>query len=236
MSEVPELRELVRGAAERRARRRRMRPLPVLAAVAAAVALFVLLPRGGEPRDEREVPAATPSPSPTPTIAAPASFADARAELEQTYGVFRRPMRASDKPRRFKLGKGTHVAKIQIDWAHARRVAVLGGREEFAVPALWDGRVAMCIVGQLTDGSQRSSQCGAMSATTPQWRNETNAGGNIYFLMLPDGPSKVTVHLKSGKTFDRPVDDNGVMWQTRGFREVTWVDAAGQPQRSRMTV
>jgi hypothetical protein len=163
-------------------------------------------------------------------------LADSRAALASAYGVFRRPMRESDKPRRQSLGRNTHAAPLKIDWAHARRIAVLGDHEQFAVPALYAGQVALCVIGQLSDGSPRSEGCGPFDPERQVWGKQSLNDGMLYFLLLPDGVDHVAVHLKSGKVFRRPVTDNGVLWQTRGFREVTWVDASGQSHRTRMSI
>ncbi|MDA0184038.1 hypothetical protein OJ997_27265 [Solirubrobacter phytolaccae] len=249
MSEVPELRLLVRDVAERRSHRRRRRVLLRITAPAAALAAAALLIAGRpEGRDERPavttpVPTATAEPNPFSPVmrdpnTPPASMAEARALAEAKLGALRRPARPSDRfeqdaPR----SPGSKIVLVEPDWSRARRVARLGALEHFVMPALWDGKTGFCDAIKSPRGSGTSScTAGLPTYAWPFWSRTTERDGPIYFVLFPDGIDRVTLVLKTGKTSELRVVDNAVLFQQRGLQEIVWRDPTGREHRKRLVV
>lgn len=250
MSDVPELRELVRGVAERKVRRRRgwLAVRLALPAALAAVAATVVL-AGGDGRGD-EVPAVT-TPAPTETAAPnpftpsrrdpstpPATLAQARAEAQRTLGIFRRPARTYDRPAT-RTKPTTRLVPQQADWSLARRVKQRANVEEYLMPGLWDGKPGLCTVGR-SRGRTSGVVCnpGFPTLASPMWSRTKAARGAppIYFLLFPDGVERVTLHLKSGERVERRVRDNRLEFQQRGLDEITWRDTTGREYRKRLVV
>ncbi|MBE2320792.1 hypothetical protein DVA67_032835 [Solirubrobacter sp. CPCC 204708] len=248
MSDVPELRALVREVAERRARRRRTTlGLRLVAVPAVAAAAFAYVAGGDRRSDERPVVAgptttatATPAPNPfTPNrrdpSTPPATLAQARAQAEAAFGLFRRAARASDQPA--SRLKPRFVVPQQPDWDRARLVKQRGDVREFVMPGLWDGIPGLCTVGQR---GQRTlgviCNPGFPRVDFPSWTRTTHREGPIYLLLFPDGVERVTLHLKSGKTVEKRVRGNVLEFQQRGLHEIVWRDASGTEYRKRLVI
>ncbi|RKQ84834.1 hypothetical protein C8N24_6464 [Solirubrobacter pauli] len=250
MSDVPELRELVRGVAERTVRRRRRwlaLRLAMPAAVAAGAAGVVLA--GGD-RHRDEVPAVT-TPAPTETAApnpftpsrrdpsTPAATLDeARAEAQRTLGIFRRPPRASDRLAE-RPKPNLRLVPQRVDWSLARRVKRRDNFEEYLMPGLWDGKPGLCTVAR-SRGRTFGVSCspGFPTLASPMWsRTKAPRGAPpIYFLLFPDGVERITLHLKSGAQVQRRVRDNRLEFQQRGLDEITWRDTTGREYRKRLVI
>lgn len=249
MSDVPELRELIRGVAERRTRRRRrVFALRLAVPVAAVAAAIVLLP-GNDGGGNDEVPAVT-TPAPTETPAPnpfapvlrdpstpPATLDEARTQAEQVLGVFRRPARAHDRPDSRPKPRTSLRIPQKPDWTRARRIRQRGDFEQFVMPGLWDGQTGLCMAGQLK-GRTISVGCdpGFPTLAFPYWSRTSDRKGPIYFVLFPDGVDRITLRLKSGEEVERRLHDNALQFQQRGLAEITWRDDSGREHRKRLVV
>jgi hypothetical protein len=247
MSDVPELRELVRAVAERQSQRRRARiVLRVAIPAVAAAAVIALLPGADRPDEEvpsttTPAPTQTPTPNPfTPTLrdpaTPPASLPEARAQAEKLLGLFRDPARAADRPSSRPKPTARGITE-QPDWERARRVTKRGDIEQFVMPGLWDGLPGLCTAGQVK-GHTLTVGCspGFPTLASPLWSRTSSRQGPIYFVMFPDGVDRITLHLKSGEKLKRRIRNNTLQFQQRGLQEVTWLDASGRKYRKRLVV
>lgn len=245
MSELPELRDLVRGVAERRVRRRRVRlAAPAVAFSLAAAVAF--LP--GTDRRNDEVPAGTP-PTATPTPernpftpqrrdpnTPPATLEQARAEAKAVLGVLRRPARQSDRLEQ--TGEpGIRLVPTEADWDTLRRVATFEDIEQFVMPGTSDGIAGLCFVSRNRHGGGvPACSPGRPTVGYPYWSRTSDRKGPIYAALFPDGIDRITLHLKSGETSEREIVDNGLIFQQRGLKEISWLDPSGQEHRKRLAV
>lgn len=230
MSEIPALREALRATARRKVRQRRRR-LTLAVAVPIAVACVAVALASVEPApDEVSTPATTPTPVP-----AKITLDDAERELAKVYGVFRRPARASDRPP--KGMSGPKVPPVAIEWERARRVATLGDRAAYLVPAVYNGKVGFCLYTRTAPGKPGGGGCGEFdpAGSRPIWNKTFERPGTVYALLLPDGVGRVTVHFK-GRTETRPAGENGFIFQGRQVRRFTWRDAEGNEHSARASI
>lgn len=250
MSEVPELRAVLRDVTTRHPHRHR-RPrawhaLPALVAVSATIAILVLGPRGNDAPDE-EV-AATVTPAHTAQHAPRDEQRRGTDTPESTLqslgtvlGAFRRPARPSDRvPRTAKLADGLdRQLGITLDLDQVRRLATDGRRALYLVPSLQNGHAGICTV-LLTGGAAPGSRgCGAFEPQTlntqPRWSSMVARPAPVYSLLVPDGTTTVTLHLRSGQTRTEPVQENAVLFAIKGLERVTWRDASGREFSARPT-
>lgn len=250
MSDVPELRELVRGVAERKVRRRRRRLALRIAIPAAAAAVAATAVLAGDDGRRGEVPAVTtpaptetPAPNPfTPSRRDPstpaATLAEARAQAQAALGIFRRPARAYDRPAT-RPKPSMRLVPQQPDWSLARRIKHRDDFEEFLMPGLWDGKPGLCTAAQ-AKGRALGVVCnpGLPTLAFPMWSRTKAARGRppIYFVLFPDGVERITLHLKSGAPIERRLRDNRLEFQQRGLVEITWRDTSGREYRKRLVV
>jgi hypothetical protein len=70
----------------------------------------------------------------------------------------------------------------------------------------------------------------------PALERDVRPPAPVYSLLRPDGTTTVVVHLKSGKTFTDPVQDNAVLFAAKGLDRITWQDATGTLRSTRATI
>jgi len=250
MSEVPELRAVLRDVMTRHPHRRRRprawRILPAVGAIAAAIAMLVLVPRGGGAPDEEVAATATPSPTAqhAPRDGQRGGTDTPESTLQSlgtVLGAFRRPARSSDHvPRKANLAGLGRQLGITLDLDHARRLATDGARALYLVPSLQNGHAGICTV-LLTDGGAPGARgCGAFDPQTlntqPLSSSMVDRPAPVYSLLVPDGTTTVTLHLRSGETRTEPVQDNAVLFAVEGLERMSWRDASGREFSARATI
>jgi hypothetical protein len=199
MSEFPALRDALVGAATRRRRRRRVASaaLPLIAACVVAATL-VSLPMGQAP--EREDVAPKP-----PT------------ELEQLYGVFRRPQRPEDVMPAGPRDRNAMAAE------QTRLVASNGSSRFFAGPTRDGG--SLCTI--TVSGGGYSGGCGPISAL----REDVAQGGwmgTIYALLFQDGARDVRLLLQNGGREAPRLREGGLLASSPvGYTGVSWTTPSG---------
>jgi hypothetical protein len=230
----------------RRRRPRAWRILPAVGAIAAAIALLVLVPRGRGAPDQEVVTTVTPIPTaqhaPRDRQRRGTDTPESTLQsLGTVLGAFRRPVRNSDHvPRKANLAGLGRQLGITLDLDQARRLATDGPRALYLVPSLQNGHAGVCTV-LLTDGGAPGSRgCGAFNPQTlnthPRWSSMVARPAPVYSLLVPDGTTMVTLHLRSGQSRTEPVQDNAVLFVAKGLERMTWRDASGREFSARPTI
>jgi hypothetical protein len=230
MTELPALRNALRDTAERHTHRASRSAIRLALALGAA-AVLVLAIASLTGSDSLRVPAdEVPAPSASPIPGGAATLEQAQRELATVFAVFRRPVRATDRVPAA-LREPVARAREQVAWDQARRVAFSGRLAMYAAPAVYDGKVGLCTL-QRVSARVGGSGCGTFvagdAATKLRWmKTFVRSGGPVYSLMVPDGVTRIELHLSDGRTIPTPVRDNGVMYQGHGVRGFSWTDRSG---------
>jgi hypothetical protein len=207
MTDLPELQHLLIEAAGRRSRRRRrVGGARAVALVAAAAVAVVAVPRGAS--DDVELPAVTPTPAP---VASPEP-----STIEQAYGVFRRPARATDRVKLFGQARGSET----------RRVAT--GTKTNLYLAVKPGQVCVITAGPHNAGTGMS--CGATRLFLTDARLHGSVGSApAAAFAFQDGVHEVTLTLDNGSRTTYPITGNGVVFDTLPARvtRVEWIGGDG---------
>jgi hypothetical protein len=208
------------AGAARRARRRLARPLRiglVPIALVVLVLLVIAIARTAAPPGE-ERPVATPTASPVPGI----------EDVRRTFGVFRRPRRATDA-----LPAGVFRGRRQALTEESRLVAREGRLRLWIYPALaTNGAVGLCDVVRLgkTGGGSCTALESAASESRPMsmWSPPRRGRPGYVSAIFPDGIDEVRVTMRGGTVVTRTVRSHAVLLPlTQMVTSMSWTGPTG---------